>query len=172
MRSSVQGEHFSIFLHEIFRINVEHKFRTKLAIGIFLMLKKYLAAKFWNSTWNFRIWPPNLNLVLRWFWKFHEKISRNVKALAFWANTFYAKTQIEICHFCFLDIQNKYWVKNCREHVNWWYKSNGVGFIQKYSFLAKLLPKNGEKMAHMPIFKDTFFGNNSAIFEPVGLKFL
>ena len=35
----------------------------------------------------------------------------------------------------------------CREHVIHWNKSNGVGSIQKYLYLAKLRPK----MACMPI---------------------
>ena len=30
--------------------------------------------------------------------------------------------------------------------------------------------RNGQKMARMPIFGHTFFGHNSAIFGPIGLK--
>ena len=32
-------------------------------------------------------------------------------------------------------------------------------------------PSYGPKMAHMPIFEHTFFGQKSAIFGPIGLKF-
>ena len=40
-------------------------------------------------------------------------------------------------------------------------KSNKTGFIQKYSYFAKLWPK----MTRMPIFGHRFFGHISAIFE-------
>ena len=47
------------------------------------------------------------------------------------------------------------------------YTSNGVSFIQKYLYLAKLRPKN---RAHAHIWAYVF-GHNSAISGPIGLEF-
>ena len=55
-----------------------------------------------------------------------------------------------------------------QKYVIYWYKSNEAGFIEKYSFSAKLWPK----MVCMPIFGHTFFYPNSAIFGPIGLEIL
>ena len=49
---------------------------------------------------------------------------------------------------------------------SYWYKSNKVGFIQE----IHILPSYSQKMVHKPIFGHTFFGHNSAIFRPTGLK--
>ena len=57
---------------------------------------------------------------------------------------------------------------NHKKHVFlvYWYKSIKVGFIEKYSYLAK----NSQKMARMPTFLHTFFGHNLAFFGLIGLK--
>ena len=96
------------------------------------------------------------NSVLRWSWKCHMKILKTLGGVPFWEAAVKAKMQIKIWPICpFLEVLwtpishfSIYWVIHHRVHVIQWYKWNGVGLIQKYSYLAELLPKSG---AH-PIF--------------------